>query len=130
MSYNYREDSTLSEKWKTRFDFCEKHGFLDFWQLVPPKEYKEAFNKLPWLERIKVRFSLRAYVFGCIYLLCLGLWRKAILVFLLAILLSIPAMFLGRYGYIVGLVYSVFIAQNTIKWFYEKKVKGIDNWSL
>ena len=125
-SNDYRNDPSLNEKWKFRFDFYEKNGLPAFWGVTPA--WRSAFKELTFWQRIKVSVNFFAYFFSFIYLLILGLWKKAILVLLLnLVVVFIMALTdLSFLGYIV----NIFTAMRANIWFYEYKVKGVQTWSL
>lgn len=125
-SNDYRNDPSLNEKWKFRFDFYEKNGLPAFWGVT--SAWRSAFKEMTFWQRIKVSVNFFAYFFSFIYLLILGLWKKAILVLLLnLVVVFIMALTdLSFLGYIV----NIFTAMRANIWFYEYKVKGVQTWSL
>ncbi|QFH69389.1 DUF2628 domain-containing protein [Enterobacter sp. E76] len=126
MSSNYIEDGSLSEKWKYRFSFYDRYGFPGFWSVKP--EYKKAIKELTFRQKATIGMNFYAFFFSFIYLFILGLWKKAILVFFLAFAVQIIAAIVG-YNFL-GFVVSIYVAQRTNKWFYEKEVKSFQTWSL
>lgn len=126
MSKDYMEDRSLSEKWKFRFSFFDEHGFPGFWSSTP--EYKKALKTLNSRQRITIQCNFFAVFFTVIYLLILGLWKKAIIVFVLAFIVAVIAGMVGIGA--LSIAVNVYVGMNANKWFYEKEVKGIHNWSL
>lgn len=126
MSNNYMEDGSLSEKWKYRFSFYEQHGFPGFWSNSP--EYKKAIKALKPRQKITIQLNFIGFFFPWIYLFVLGLWKKAILVLLVFILMLFITVAIG--GNIFGIVLNIYVGMFVNKWFYEKEVKGIHTWSL
>lgn len=124
--YDFQKDASLSDKWKYRFAFYEKNGLPSFWGVTPA--WKAAFKDMTFAQKIKISFNFFAWFFSVIYLLILGLWKKAVLVLALNfVVIIIAVMFdLGALGYIVN---AVTAARANI-WYYELKVKGIQTWSL
>ncbi|MDZ5518212.1 DUF2628 domain-containing protein, partial [Escherichia marmotae] len=119
-------DGSLTEKWKFRFNFYEKHGFPGFWGATP--EYKTAYKELKIRQRLTIQMNFIAFFFSWMYLFVLGLWKKAIIVLLLGILSLFVGALIGVN--ILGIVVVAYVAVNTNKWFYEKEVKGLNTWSL
>ncbi|XTZ38417.1 DUF2628 domain-containing protein [Salmonella enterica] len=124
--YDYKNDPRLSEKWKFRFDFYEKNGLPAFWGQTPA--WRNALKELTFGQKIKVMLNIFAYFFSVIYLLILGLWKKAILVLLLNFLIIVIAEFSGLD--FIGYIVNVYTAWRANIWYYELKVKGIQSWSL
>ena len=104
----------LSDSWKSRFLLIEKAG--------GPKLPQSA--RLTGGERAKILFNVLAFLFGPIYYLIKGMWKKAITLTLIVIALAIviglianifkmPA--LGTVGNIVGGV--VFAVRANIDYF-------------
>ncbi|WP_342322738.1 DUF2628 domain-containing protein [Kosakonia sp. BYX6] len=124
--YDYQNDNALSEKWKFRFAFFEKNGLPNFWGPTPA--WKAAFKEMTFGQKVKVSFNFFAYFFSFIYLLIIGLWKKAVLVLLLnlVVIFIIAVSDLNFLGYVVNL----FTAMRANIWFYEYKVKGKQDWSL
>lgn len=75
MSKEYMNDGSLTEKWKFRFNFYEKHGFPGFWGATP--EYKTAYKELKIRQRLTIQMNFIAFFFSWIYLFVLGLWKKS-----------------------------------------------------
>jgi hypothetical protein len=124
--YDYRNDPSLSEKWKFRFAFFDKNGLPAFWGATPA--WREAFKTMTFGQKIKVSMNFFAYFFSVIYLLILGLWKKSILILLLNIVVAviIAATDLRFLAFVV----NIYTASRANIWFYELKVKGIQTWSL
>ena len=80
MSKEYMNDGSLSEKWKYRFNFYDQHGFPGFWGATP--EYKAAFKALKVRQRLTIQMNFIAFFCSWIYLIVLGLWKKAKIVLL------------------------------------------------
>lgn len=71
------------------------------------------FRGLPFRDRFGLNFNVFAFIFGPFYYLAKGLWRRAVLYFIIAvaILFLLEAMGLGRFsrgvGYGVAAVYAL-----------------------
>lgn len=125
-NYDYHQDPTLSNKWKSRFDFYEKNGLPGFWVATPA--WKEAFKKMGFKERILIGMNLFAYFFNVIYLLILGLWKKAILVLIMNVAIGfIMAILDVNY---LGFAINILTAMRANIWYYQYKVHNIHDWSV
>ncbi|TNH43651.1 DUF2628 domain-containing protein [Photorhabdus luminescens] len=73
------EKSHYPEKWQTRFAFFERNG--------APKapEYRAAMKAEPFMRRILLNMNFIAFFFGFIYFFVLGLWRKNLTLFGVAV---------------------------------------------
>ncbi|MGE9760829.1 DUF2628 domain-containing protein [Pseudomonas sp. PDM20] len=121
----------LSEKWKHRFSFFEKNGLpYGFWKV--PDNYKAALNALPAGQRLKVAVNFFAIFFGVIYLLILGLWKKALVVFGVAVLAQIifGLLGLGVIGNGISTALMIICGIRTNAYYYELRVLGKQTWSL
>ena len=80
--------SRFSPKWQFRFNFFQQHG--------APKEprFKEAWKALSFGDRLKININFFAFFFGFIYLFILGMWRKALVVIGIGLVLGIVSLFL------------------------------------
>ncbi|WP_323840035.1 DUF2628 domain-containing protein [Photorhabdus africana] len=69
------------EKWQTRFAFFEKNG--------APKtpEHKAAMKAEPSIRRMLLNMNFIAFFFGFIYFFVLGLWRKNLILFGIAVVM-------------------------------------------
>lgn len=125
-TYDYKSDHSLSDKWKYRFAFYEKNGYPSFWGMSPA--WKNAYKEMTFGQKIKVSFNFFAWFFSIIYLLILGLWKKALLVLVINVVVIVFAIIfnLGFLGYMV----NALIACRANIWYYDLKVKGKQDWSL
>ena len=126
-----RLDSNLSDKWKFRFDFFEKHGVPGLG--APSPAFQAAIKQLHWKDRIKVGMNFYAFFFSFIYLLVLGLWRQAILLVSAGLALGFIGGMLGvpdsvMNGLGVGLTMACGVRVNAL--YYQKKVLGREDWRV
>uniref|UniRef100_UPI0036DEE81B DUF2628 domain-containing protein n=1 Tax=Photorhabdus sp. RM322S TaxID=3342825 RepID=UPI0036DEE81B len=77
------DKSQYSEKWQARFTFFEQHG--------APKasEYSAAIKAESFGRRILLNMNFIAFFFGFIYFFVLGLWRKNLALFGIAVVVGI-----------------------------------------
>ncbi|MGG7449000.1 DUF2628 domain-containing protein [Kosakonia oryzendophytica] len=125
-NYDYQNDASLNDKWKYRFAFFEKHGYPAFWG--PSPAWKEAFKGMTFGQKRKVSTNYFAFFFPFIYLFILGLWKKALLVVVLNVVVFVLAVIsgVGFLGYLINAI----VALRTNTWYYDFKTKGIQDWSF
>ncbi|HDS1219196.1 DUF2628 domain-containing protein [Stenotrophomonas sp. TWI143] len=114
----------FSPKWQFRFNFYRQHG--------APKEpgFKQAWRALSFGDRLKINLNIFALFFGPIYLLILGMWRKALVVIGIAIGLAAITMFLPDIvGRAVFIAFNVLVASSTNYSYYLEKVEGRTGWN-
>lgn len=125
---NFRQDPNLSDKWKYRFEFYEQNGLMPFWG---SKEYTAKLKALSFGNRLKVIMNIWSFFFPFIYLFILGLWKKALLVIGIIIILNIISLFIPMpIARGLGLGTAAFIASRVNGYYYLLKVKGKQDWSL
>lgn len=126
------------KKWNLRFSFYDKHG-LD----LHDKNTKAEFLKLPFRQRMSLSINILGFLFGPIYFLCLGMWRKAltgvlyvallsiVLIVLRVVLLScfnadLPTWLLST----INICIAACWAQLANQCYYLKEVHGENGWNL
>lgn len=114
----------VSDTWKTRFRIIEKAGGVKLPQ----------FKALSFGERMKIGFGLLPFLFGPFYYLAKGMWKKAITLFVVClVLVVILGMLLewaglGRFGSSLGYgVAAIFAVRAKID-YYKKMVLGQNGW--
>jgi len=116
--------SSFSPKWQFRFDFFNTNGAPN------SPAFKAAYKALPFGQKIKVNFNFFALFFGCIYLFILGMWRKALTILGLTLVLGVVLAFLpDPIGRGIAIAWSLFIALTTNYNYYLEKVKGDTSWN-
>jgi len=113
-----------SPKWQYRFDFFARHG------APKTKEYRQALKALPFAGKLKVNINVFALFFGWIYLLILGMWRKALVVIGINVVLIIAAFLLPPL--IMRVLFAtlgIAVAMSTNYGYYLEKVKGKESWN-
>jgi len=116
--------SRFSPKWQFRFNFFQQHG--------APKEpgFKQAWKALSFGDRLKVNINFFAFFFGFIYLLILGMWRKALGVLGINIALGIVTLFLPDIvARAVFIAMNFLVASSTNYSYYLEQVKGKASWN-
>jgi len=113
-----------SPKWQFRFNFFQQHG--------APKEpgFKQAWKALSFGDRLKVNINFFAFFFNWIYLLILGMWRKAIVVVgiycaLIVLVFVLPEIVVRALWFAT----SFLVASSTNYSYYQEKVKGNTSWN-
>ncbi|AKC80193.1 MULTISPECIES: DUF2628 domain-containing protein [Xanthomonas] len=114
----------LSPKWQFRFDFFDRHG--------GPKDpsYKNALKTLSFGEKVKVGMNFYAFFFGVIYFFIIGLWRKALSLIGISVVVSIVASFLpAAFQNVLWLPLSLLTGMIANYAYYLDKVKGSTSWN-
>ena len=101
------DELPVSDNWKTKFLLIERAGGVKMSEL----------KALTTGERMKISFSVLAFLFGPFYYLAKGMWKKAIALFLVCLVvvvvleIALEMAGLGRFGkaltYGVGAVYAI-----------------------
>lgn len=129
MSADFQSQS--QDKWAYRFAFFDAHGLPD------TPGFKEAAAKLPWKDRLKVLMNFWAFFFGPIYFIIIGLWKKALVLFGIAVatgfVIGVISSLLGFYsaglGNGLGVAFGIMYAMIANHAYYLKMVKKQDNWN-
>jgi hypothetical protein len=118
------DELPVSDAWKTKFKLMEKAGGVKMPQ----------FKALTTGERMKLGFGILPFLFGPFYYLAKGMWKKAITLFLLCLVvillieIALEMAGLGRFGrsltYGAGAVYAI---RANID-YYKKMVLGQNGW--
>ena len=110
--------SQYSPKWQFRFNFFEQHGAPN------SPTFKAAYKTLPFGQKIKVNFNFFALFFSWIYFLILGMWRKALTILGLSIVVMVVAAFMPKaVGNGIAIAWSLLIALTANYSYYLEKVK-------
>lgn len=118
---------TYDEVWTERFRFFKKHGAPD------TPEYKKALKEIPKLiGRMRINFNFYAFFFGFIYLLIKGMWKGAITMIAISVVLGVasilffPDAVIRGIGAALGIIYGM-TANYT---YYRKEVLGEDDFNI
>jgi len=116
--------SQYSPKWQFRFNFFQQHG--------APKEqgFKQAWKALSFGDRLKININFFAFFFNWIYLLILGMWRKALVVVgiyvvLIALALVLPDIVVRALWVATNFLVACSANYN----YFQVKVKGSTSWN-
>ncbi|WP_016931472.1 DUF2628 domain-containing protein [Rhodococcus sp. R1101] len=121
----------LSETWRFRFGFFAAYGTPGLTKTSP--EYTAAFRALPMRQRMKLNMNLLGFLFGIFYLLYLRLWKKALVVFGVGIVLGVLTAALALPSAVdTALTFGlwIFVASRVNVYHYENRVLGWQTWSL
>lgn len=114
----------LSPKWQFRFNFFNQHGAPN------SPGFKAGFKELSWGQKVKINFNFFALFFSVIYLLILGMWRKALVILGISLVLGGLVSFMPDVvARGVSVAWSVLIAITTNYSYYLEKVKGDTSWN-
>ncbi|MCX7514414.1 DUF2628 domain-containing protein [Frateuria sp. STR12] len=110
----------VSAAWKRRFRLIERAGG----PALP------RFRELPYGDRIGLNFNMLAFFFGPFYYLAKGLWRQAILYFILAVALVmlLEVTGLGKISRAVGYGFAAVYGIRANVSYYKKVVLGEAPW--
>lgn len=110
----------VSPAWERKFRLIEKAGGPDL----------PHFRELPYSERLGLNFNMLAFFFGPFYYLAKGLWRQAILYFILAVALVmlLEATGLGKISRAVGYGFAAVYGIRANVSYYKKVVLGEAPW--
>ncbi|MBB4128722.1 hypothetical protein GGR77_004053 [Xanthomonas translucens] len=122
---NLPERAPLSPKWQFRFDFFDRHGG------PASPGFKPAFKALPSFgDRLKINMNFFAFFFGWIYFFILGLWRKAIVLIGISVLIGVLSLFLPKmFVNGLGVAYSVLVGMIANYAYYLEVRKGSTSWN-
>lgn len=110
----------VSESWKRKFRSIEKAGGPDL----------PHFRELPFGERFGLTFNVLALILGPFYYITKGLWRQALLYFIIAValVLLMNAIGLGNFSRGIGYGLGVVYASRANTSYYKKVVLGDAPW--
>ncbi|MBW8777503.1 MAG: DUF2628 domain-containing protein, partial [Stenotrophomonas sp.] len=97
-----------------------------------PKEpgFKQAWKALSFGDRLKININFFAFFFGAIYLFILGMWRKALVVIGINIVLAIVTLFLPEIvARALFIAMNFLVASSTNYSYYLEQVKGKASWN-
>ncbi|AGB81563.1 Protein of unknown function (DUF2628) [Serratia sp. FGI94] len=122
----------LSSKWRERFDFFDSVGG----DITSP-EYRNKIKELGFFERMKYIMNFFAFFFGIIYMCILGLWKKGLVLFVGACVLSYIVAIVeyvtgGNFELayrFLGIGYSCLCASVANYAYYLKEKRGIQGWN-
>lgn len=118
------DELPVSDSWKTRFRIIEKAGGVKLPQ----------FKALSFGERMKINFGILAFLFGPFYYLAKGMWKKAITLFALCVVLVVilGALLewagLGRFANSLGYGVAAIFAVRANLDYYKKMVLKQNGW--
>ncbi|MEC5318419.1 DUF2628 domain-containing protein [Brenneria populi subsp. brevivirga] len=122
-------DQKYPQRWQTRFAFFDQYG------APKSKEYKAAIKKEKFSGRFLIGFNLIAFFFSFIYFFILGLWRKNISLFAIAIVIGFIAgiieLITGHKISTIGLnvICSLMWGSTANYAYYLKEVKDSKSWN-
>jgi hypothetical protein len=112
----------ISEAWQKKFSLIEKAGGPNF----------PRIRELKFGERHKITFNILAFLFGPIYYLVKGMWKKAISLFIISVILILALeLILAHFGlstdatkFVSG---AIFATRANID-FYKRIILKTDDW--
>lgn len=114
----------FSPKWQFRFNFFEQRG------TPGTPGYREGFKALSFGQRIKLGMNVWAFFFTWLFFLCTGMWRKALSLIGIWLLLLLVAMLLPEvFGRAIGIAWSAIVASTANYAYYLHHIKGSISWN-
>jgi hypothetical protein len=114
----------VSDRWKVKFRLLEKAGGVKL----------TKFKDLSMSERMKVNFNLLGFLFGPIYYLCKGMWKKGLALFgacllaVVALVILLDLAGLGRFANALGYGAAAMFGVRANIDYYKKMVLGQNGW--
>lgn len=121
-----------SKKWCNRFKFFEQYGAPN------TPTYRAGLKNLPLFQRSLMSLNLLAFAFSIIYFLILGLWRQALSLMGIGLLIGVGGrLILLAFGFeltstinaSINVVITVLWAMTANYAYYLKEVKGVKTWN-
>lgn len=116
------ESEVISDSWKEKFELLEKAGGVKM----------PNIKNLPFGERMKIVFNIWAFLFGPIYYLVKGIWKKAISLFavsvLIIVILELICKEIGISSTITNFVAGAIFATRANIDYYKKIKLGDNGW--
>ena len=130
-NYDWRNDPKLSANWKTRFSFFEKYLSPTTFKSTP--KMSAETKKMSISQFMLIYTNLFALFLTFIYLGWIGLWRQALMLLAVLVIITItfhafnlPTSTINA----AGMGVSIYACLRTNVWYYLKKVKGSSGWTL
>ena len=120
------EDADLPAIWQERFAYFDEHGTPN------TPSGKRSLKQGGIGQRIRLGGNFKAFFFGVIYLMVLGLWKRAVMVTVLSILVAAVFSAVGGPALVngAGIGIMAFNMWTTNGAFYRKKRTGRDTWNI
>jgi hypothetical protein len=75
----------LSETWQIRFAYFDTYG-----PVSSTPEGRRAYRALPFFEKMRLGGNIWAFLFGPLYFVIKGMWRKGCTLLAVAVMLAFP----------------------------------------
>jgi len=125
-------DAALKPKWRERFEFFETYGALS------SPEARAAYKALPFKKKLLINNSWLGFFFGPIYFAVLGMWRRALTLLGVVLLIAVVEVF---FEVVTGIEVpnaidrgintgcAMLFAVTVNYCYYLKEVKGKNGWN-
>ena len=122
----YDEDADLPLVWQERFAHFDAYGSPN------TSAGRHSFKQVGLGQRIRLGGNFKAFFFGIIYLLVLGLWKRAIVLSVIssALYIAFNAAGMPSVANAVGFGIMGFNMWTTNGAFYRKRRTGVDTWNI
>ena len=101
--WNPRSEGDPLDIWRSRFDFFSAYGLPS-----SSPQARAAYQRLPLRSKLRIRGNGPALVFGPIYYFVKGMWRKALTLLAVQIVLGVVLDAVGVAGWVDSLLEAVF----------------------
>lgn len=114
----------VSDAWKAKFYLIERAGGIKL----------QKFKELSFGERIKVNNNILCFLFGPIYYIIKGMWKKGITLSLIILVISIPIILgleslgLEKFEKSLGYGFAAIYAARANRDYYKKMVLDENGW--
>lgn len=116
------DDSDLSPKWQERFAFFDTYGNPN------SPSAKQALNRQGLGYKLRIQANWTAFFFTIIYLLVLGLWRRALAIFAVNAAVNIALVIAGYSGLATAFGFGISAyCMWTTNYAYYLKRRGLDS---
>lgn len=121
----------VSEKWQFKFGFFAKYGIPGLAKNTP--ECRAAFGALRFNQQRVLAFNFTAFFFSFIYLMILGLWKKAISLCLVGLAISAIAWQTAlpeQAELTLSVLFMAFVGTRANVYYYDLMVRVEQTWWL
>ncbi|BBZ03023.1 hypothetical protein MCHIJ_24600 [Mycolicibacterium chitae] len=124
---NVPDSTEVPAAWQQRFAFFQQYG-----PVGSTPEAKAAYRALPFGARMRLGFNIWAFLFGPVYFLVKGMWRKGLTVLGVAVTLGVASVLLGvpdNWDRAFAIGFTAAIATVTNWAYYLHVAEGSQSWN-
>ena len=123
-----QRDTELPDSWQRRFAFYDRFGVPNISQ-----ESRQAYRDLSFGDKLRLNTNIWAFLFGPFYFFVKGMWRKGLVLLVVAIALAATFLAVDAPGIVVRAASLVVpaLAMTTANYaYYLHVVKGSRSWNV